>query len=78
MNIKNVNYKVKCEMPNCKQIANVKIEKAGFLKFSGLYLCKDCLNELYQTLAKRIVPKSPENMLNKKSLSKGKTNENRK
>lgn len=78
MRIKEVNYKIKCEMPNCKQLASIKIEKSGFLKFSGLYLCKDCLNELYQELAKRIVPKSPDNMLNKKSLSKGKINETRK
>lgn len=74
MIIADVKFKVRCEMPNCKQMADIKIEKSGFVRSAGLYLCKDCMNELYVELAKRIVPKSPDNMLNKKKIKKGEVN----
>ena len=41
---------------------------------AGMYLCKDCMNNLYSELAKRIVPKSPDNMLNKRKVKKGESN----
>ena len=40
-------------------------KKSGFFKNSGLHLCKDCMNELYEELGKRLIPKSIDNMLNK-------------
>lgn len=66
MNIKDVNRKIRCDMPNCKKLANVKIEKEGFFRGVGLSLCNDCMNEMYGCLAGKIVPKSPDNMLNKR------------
>ena len=72
MKIVDVNYKIKCDIPNCKEFASVKLEKSGFLKTAGFYLCKDCMQSLYRELGSRIVPKSPDNMLNKKI--KGETN----
>lgn len=53
-------------MPNCKNFACIKIEKEGFFKNTGMFLCKECMEELYKQLALKIVPKSPSNMLNKK------------
>lgn len=70
MNLVDCKIKIKCDMPNCKNFADVKIENEGFVKSIGLYLCKDCMNELYSTIGKHIVPKSPDNMLNKKIVSK--------
>lgn len=70
MKIIDLKVKAKCEMPNCTHIADVKIEKSGFFKSVGLRLCKDCMNELYAELATRIVPKSPNNMLNKRVKTK--------
>jgi len=70
MNIQNINYKVLCDMPNCKNEAQIKIEKSGFFKSAGMYLCKDCMFELYSELGSRIVPKSIDNMLNKKIVTK--------
>ena len=75
MNIVDCKIKIKCDMPNCKNFSDVKVENNGFLKSAGLYLCKECMNELYVTIGKRIVPKSPENMLNKKIVKKVATNE---
>ena len=66
MNIKDVTRKVKCDMPNCKKMASVKIEKEGFFKAMGIFLCKECMEDLYKQIAQKITPKSPNNMLNKK------------
>lgn len=73
MIIKEANRKVRCDMPNCKNLAEMKLEKNGFFKAVGLFVCKDCMKEMYECLATKIVPKSPGNMLNKKiKLSKEK------
>lgn len=70
MNLTEANVKIRCDMPNCKEIAKYKITKTGFIKNAGLFLCKDCVKDLYATLGSYIVPKSPSNMLNKKIVSK--------
>ena len=75
MNLVDCKIKIKCDMPNCKNFSDVKIENEGFVKSVGLYLCKDCMNELYSTICKHIVPKSPENILNKKIVKRVVSNE---
>ncbi len=73
MIIKDANKKVRCDMPNCKNVADIKLEKEGFFRAVGLYICRECMKDMYECLATKIVPKSPENMLNKKiKLSKEK------
>ena len=69
MIIQDIGYKISCDMPNCKNESYIKIQKSGFFK-SGLYLCKDCMNDLYSELGTRLVPKSIDNMLNKKIVTK--------
>ncbi len=70
MKIVTLNRRLKCDMPNCKNIAEYKIEKEGFFRSVGLNLCKDCVNDIYKNLAQIIVPKSPDNMLNKRIKTK--------
>lgn len=70
MEIVDINIRVRCDMPNCKEVAKYKVVKPGFLKNAGLMLCKDCMLELYKTLGEHIVPKSPSNMLNRKITNK--------
>ena len=72
MNLQESSIKIKCDMPNCKQMAKFKLQKSGFMKNAGLFLCKDCVKEIYEALASNIVPKSPSNMLNKKITKKEK------
>jgi len=64
------NVKIRCEMPNCKDMANFKLMKEGFVKNAGLFLCKNCVMEMYGAIAECVVPKSPNNMLNKKIVKK--------
>ena len=77
MNIQDINYRVTCDMPNCRNEAKIKIQKSGFFRSAGLFLCKDCMQELYNELGLRIVPKSIENIFNKKTVTKRKTTNER-
>lgn len=70
MKLIDTNVKIRCDVPNCKNFASYKLTKTGFLKNAGLFLCKDCIKEIYETLGMHIVPKSPSNMLNKKISTK--------
>ena len=64
------NIKIRCEMPNCKEFAKFKLMKTGFVKNAGLFLCKDCVMDMYAAIGECVVPKSPNNMLNKKISTK--------
>ena len=75
MKIEEITKRIRCEMPNCRNIATLKIKKDGFIKSAGLYICSDCSNDLYEELAKRVVPKSPVNVFNKKTKSGVKNND---
>lgn len=66
MKIEVLTGKIRCDMPNCKNMASIKVIKSGFLRSVGLNLCDECRQDLYNDLGRMIVPKSPENMLNKK------------
>ena len=66
MKITNVNRRIRCDMPNCRNVADSKIEKDGFFRAVGICLYKDCMKQMYECLASIIVPKSPDNMLNKR------------
>ena len=78
MRLEEVSIKIRCDMPNCKDMAKYKLIKDGFIKNAGLFVCKDCLTDMYKTLGSYITPKSPNNMLNKKisnKTGKGEINE---
>ena len=70
MKIVDVNVKIRCDMPNCKQSARFKVVKEGFVRNAGLLLCKDCMAELYSVLGGHLIPKSPDNVLNKRVKAK--------
>ena len=69
MNTKEISVKVRCDMPNCRKTACIKFEKEGFFRSAGLYLCEECMKDLYKQIGQRMTPKSPSNMLNKKNKS---------
>ena len=51
MTISEVNRSVRCDIPNCKNFAKIKIQKPGFVMIAGLYLCDDCAKEMYELFA---------------------------
>lgn len=56
MKIVNITYKTKCDFPGCKNLAEKVIcdENDSAKK---LQLCDMCLSNIYQTVAKTIIPK---------------------
>ena len=47
MNTKEISVKVRCDMPNCRKSAHIKFEKEGFFRSAGLYLCEECMRDIY-------------------------------
>ena len=76
MKIVNIEKRIRCEMPNCKNMAEIRVEKEGFFGSSGFCICNECMKDMYLCFSKIIVPKSPNNMLNKKVKSKENLSEN--
>ena len=68
MEIKEAKFKVKCDVAGCRNYGMVYIENKGFLLDKSIYLCEDCVRQIYEWYAKRITPPSIYNMLNKKGL----------
>lgn len=56
--------KINCDIMGCKNIANYVIKYKRSFVNSGLHICKSCINDLYVSIGKVVVPKSPVNMLN--------------
>lgn len=67
MQVNKLSVKTKCEMPMCKNYAAYQFVADGGDKRNSLNLCEDCIKELYGQIGKILTPKSPKNMLNKKS-----------
>lgn len=56
MKIVKVVYKAKCDFPGCKNLATSSIcDEMDCNKKLGL--CEECLNQIYQSVAKTIIPK---------------------
>jgi len=47
MELKNLFYKVKCDMPGCNEFADYVIEKHGS-SYKSLKFCSCCLNEMHK------------------------------
>lgn len=65
MKIISISIKVKCDIAGCKQLANYCVQSKGFFADKNLYICDGCMKKLHNWYSKKIVPKSPNNFLNK-------------
>lgn len=71
MKIERLKSLVKCDVASCRRKAEYTIV-SGVSVSQNINLCRDCAVEIYEALGKILVPKSPQNMLNKsKSTIKG-------
>lgn len=59
MQIFECKHKTKCDFAGCKNIADFSLVKGGLLR-RDICLCKECLNEIYEIVAKTKVPKAIE------------------
>ncbi len=65
MEVTKLNVKARCDMHLCRGPAIYKVAGVKGFGGSGLYLCSNCLTELYEALGRVIVPKSPDNLIKK-------------
>ncbi len=70
MEITKVNNSIRCELGGCKRKAThaVKFDRAGIR--SRLYMCDECMNELFAALGTATVPKSVETAKRKSKPTK--------
>ncbi len=57
MKIIKIAYKTKCDFPGCKNLATCTISDEVDLG-KKLGLCDECLNSIYESVAKSLIPKS--------------------
>jgi hypothetical protein len=56
MEIKKTTNKTKCDINGCKNLADHTL-KVNKMFFSNMHFCNQCLNALYVSIGKTIVPK---------------------
>lgn len=64
MEIYKITKKIKCDINGCKNLSEYNFVLNKGFRGLGLNLCKNCVNDMFATIGKYIVPKSPVNMLN--------------
>lgn len=70
MKLKEINYKIKCDMGGCKNLAKYGIQTGGIFVYD-MNICDECTKSLYSVLGSILVPKSPVNMLNTTKTKRG-------
>lgn len=66
MYLEKVENKVKCDASGCPNISEFRVVNKKFVFSGSVYLCKDCLEELYSMISRFITPKSPKPIFKKK------------
>lgn len=57
--------KVKCDASGCNNISNYTIVNKKFVFDGNVYLCENCLNELYGEIGRYMIPKNVKPMYKK-------------
>ncbi|MBQ9791593.1 MAG: hypothetical protein IJW28_03300 [Clostridia bacterium] len=73
MKLKEINYKIKCDMSGCKNLSKYAIQKGGMFVYD-LNICSECIQALYKSIGEVLVPKSPVNMMNVVGKKRGNKN----
>ena len=58
MLVEKAKTKIKCDASGCNNIAEFAIVNKRFVFDGSVYLCSNCLNELYSEIGKYMVPKN--------------------
>ena len=58
MVVEKAKQKVKCDASGCDKVCNYVIVNKKFIFDSSVYLCSECLNELYGEIGKYFIPKN--------------------
>ena len=83
MELVKMSVKQRCDLGMCKNVAEYAVspDLAGprlpwRKEAGGLYLCRECMEKLYELFGKEVVPKSPDSLI-KKAEKRREQNERR-
>ncbi len=72
MELVKLNVKAKCDLGTCRNVAAyvVSPELPGprlpwRREAAGIYLCRECLEKLYEAIGRELIPKSPDSLIKK-------------
>ena len=66
--------KIKCDIGKCKNSARYSIAPEGVSSSQYVNICEECAEDIYNSIGKYLVPKSPKNML-ARAVKRGKEKE---
>ena len=58
MNIEQTKVKIRCSVSGCNEQSKYTIVNKKFVFDGSVYLCENCINELYGEIGKLMVPKN--------------------
>ena len=58
MLVQKAKTRIKCDASGCDNICNYAIVNRKFVFDGSVYLCEQCLNELYGEIGKYMIPKN--------------------
>ena len=58
MKVEKTKTKVKCDASGCLKMSDYQIVNKKFVFDGSVYLCEQCMNELYGEIGKYFIPKS--------------------
>ncbi len=58
MNVEKTKHKIRCDGSGCNNCADYTIVNKRFVFDGNVYLCSDCINNLYGEIGKFMVPKN--------------------
>ena len=81
MDIEKTKTKIKCDVSGCNNLSDYRLifsqkytKKMRFCKIINyFYICKNCLNDLYNLISPHIIPKSPQPIFKNKGVKNDKT-----
>ena len=83
MELVKLKVNVRCDFGQCKNLATYAVTPdlsrphvPWRRESGGFYLCRDCMEKLYELIGKEIIPKSPDSLI-KKAEKRRELNEKR-
>ncbi len=73
MKLEKVTNKVRCDFGLCRKDAAFVATDDGVMPRRRIYLCADCVNDIYKLIGGEIVPKSPINVISRAEKRRGET-----
>lgn len=71
MKLEKVSNKVRCDFGLCRNEATRVLTDDGVMPRRRIYLCNNCVNDIYRVIGSELVPKSPINVISRAEKRRG-------